>query len=184
MNKRSSMPPRSSQRGFTLLEALVTIVVVSIGLLGILGLQTVSIANTQSSSARSNATVAADNLADRMRVNFVGARDGDYDGIDHPAAGDGDGPPACTPNKTCNPANMAARDAWEWDNRLGESLPNGRGRVDCEESVDGECVSYLISVLWSERDPDRSTGVAEPDIAQCDNGNAMTSGCFQTVVRP
>ncbi|MES1930386.1 type IV pilus modification protein PilV [Salinisphaera dokdonensis CL-ES53] len=161
-----------------------TVVIVSIGLLGILGLQTVSIANTASSSARSDATLAADNMADRMRVNFLGARDGAYEGIANPAAEGSSEPKACTPNKTCDPSAMATRDAWEWDKQISERLPNGAGYVDCEESVGGECVSYLITVLWSERDPDRGAGAAEVDMAQCDNGDAMVSGCFQTVVRP
>jgi type IV pilus assembly protein PilV len=165
------------------LEALVTIVIVSIGLLGILGLQTVSIANTQSSSARTYATIAADNLADRMRVNSVGARDGAYNGINHPF--DGAEPASCTAANPCSPDAMAERDAWEWDKSLAPPmLPDGRGRVDCEETVNGECVSYLISVLWNERDPDRKTNADEPDIDQCSNGDAMVSGCFQTVVRP
>ncbi|MES1933459.1 type IV pilus modification protein PilV [Salinisphaera shabanensis T35B1] len=172
------------QAGFTLLEALVTLVIVSIGLLGILGLQTVSIANSQSSSARSIATVAADNLADRMRVNFIGARDGEYDGIDHPSEGGGNGPKTCTVASTCSPTQLAERDAWEWDAALDPALPKGEGHVTCEESVGGDCITYRVSILWSERDPDRSAGVADPEISQCDNDDPMISGCFQTVVRP
>ena len=182
MNTRPPARPHAS-RGFTLLEALVTVVIVSIGLLGILGLQTVSIANTASSSARSDATIAADNLADRMRVNFTGARDGAYEDIDNPSAGNTDGPDECTVQKPCNPAALADRDAWEWDRQISESLPNGAGHVSCEEKVGGECVSYLITVLWSERDPERNSAQA-PEMAQCEAENAMVSGCFQTVVRP
>ena len=109
MNTRFPARPHAS-RGFTLLEALVTVVIVSIGLLGILGLQTVSIANTASSSARSDATIAADNLADRMRVNFTGARDGAYEDINNPSAGNTDGPDECTLQKPCNPAALADRE--------------------------------------------------------------------------
>ncbi|ERJ17890.1 Pre-pilin leader sequence protein [Salinisphaera shabanensis E1L3A] len=184
MRQRNKSHRAADQTGFTLLEALVTLVIVSIGLLGILGLQTVSIANTQSSSARSIATVAADNLADRMRVNFIGARDGEYDDIDHPASGGGSGPQPCTVASTCNPARLAQRDAWEWDAALDPALPNGEGHVSCEERVDGDCITYRISILWSERDPDRAAGVSDPDMSQCDNNDPMVSGCFQTVVRP
>lgn len=174
------------ERGFTLLEALVTLVIISIGLLGILGLQTVSIANTQISSARTEATLAADNMADRMRANFRGARAGEYDGIDHPS--DNAPPAACTTGSPCDFAAMAERDAWEWDERIGTALPKGEGHVDCEETVGGECMSYLVTVLWSERDAEGAAGPADPDIDQCDktapDADLLVSGCFQTQVRP
>jgi len=180
---RSTQSPATSQEGFTLLEALVTIVIVSIGLLGILGLQTVSIANTQSSAARSQATIAADNIADRMRANFTGARASAYDAVGHPAAGAE--PKTCTVAAACTPLEMAARDAWEWDNTLGPPhLPAGEGHIDCNGTRDGECVSYLVTVLWSARDANRKAGPADPDKDQCTNSDPLLGGCFQTVVRP
>lgn len=181
------------QHGFTLLEVLVTIVIVSIGLLGLLGLQTVSLVNTQISAARSQASVAADNMADRIRANPAG----DYDDVAHPASGPT--PDAqCASGTTCQPDEMAAFDAWEWDrslsnykNKSGKQvtglLPNGRGYIDCiqhEEPGNNEsnCLSYRMTIAWRERDTDyeRENG-QKPD--QCDY-NKLTDRCFSVLVRP
>lgn len=172
---------RNPQGGFTLLEALITIVIVSIGLLGLLGLQTLSLANTQISSARSEATTAADNMADRIRANPTGAAAADYDKVAHPAAGNA--PKACTGGTVCTPAEMATYDAWEWDQSLGHDLPDGRGYVDCTQTntVTGTgCQNYKITVVWHERD--RSTDTTPPDL--CPSRTDITDRCFQTELRP
>jgi type IV pilus assembly protein PilV len=65
--------------GFTLLEVLVAMVVLSIGLLGLSGLQTSSLRNNHSAFLRSQATVVSNDIIDRMRANRVVAVNGDYD---------------------------------------------------------------------------------------------------------
>jgi type IV pilus assembly protein PilV len=64
----SSALPRL-QRGVTLLEVLITIIVLSIGLLGYAGLQTVSLKNNTSAFQRSQATLLTYDIVDRMRAN-------------------------------------------------------------------------------------------------------------------
>jgi type IV pilus assembly protein PilV len=56
-------------RGTTLVEILVTVVIISVGLLGVVALQTVSLRNTYSSFLRGQATVLADDIIDRIRAN-------------------------------------------------------------------------------------------------------------------
>lgn len=58
-----------NQRGVTLLEVLVSIVVLSVGLLGYAGLQTVSMKNNTSAFQRSQATMLTYDIVDRMRAN-------------------------------------------------------------------------------------------------------------------
>lgn len=161
----------SLARGFTLLEGLVTVVVVSIGLLGILGLQTVSIVNTQLSSARSQATIAADNIADRMRANLEGVAVNAYDNVDHPAAGSK--PTACESSTTCSPTEMATYDAWAWDTALGEQLPNGKGQLECVNQDGGRCQRYHVRITWNER-----------DITEDGEGAGTVPITFETTVRP
>lgn len=161
--------------GFTLLEALVTLVIVSIGLLGLLGLQTVSIVNTQVSAARTQATFAADNIADRMRANKAGVADDAYDGIDHPSA---DGEPAqmCDDGSSCTAAEMATYDAYIWDQALGSpqsGLPGGQGAIECIENDGSACLRYRVIVRWQEREPNDSGGVGD-----------ATTRTFETVVQP
>jgi type IV pilus assembly protein PilV len=67
----------SGLRGFTLVEVMVTLFIIAIGLLGVAGLQLASIRSNQSALLRSQATLAAYALADRMRVDpakFTGLR--------------------------------------------------------------------------------------------------------------
>jgi type IV pilus assembly protein PilV len=60
--------PRA-QRGVTLLEVLISIIVLSVGLLGYAGLQTVSMKNNTSAFQRSQATMLTYDIVDRMRAN-------------------------------------------------------------------------------------------------------------------
>lgn len=60
--------PRN-QRGVSLLEVLISIVVLSVGLLGYAGLQTLSMKNNSSALQRSQATILTYDILDRMRAN-------------------------------------------------------------------------------------------------------------------
>ena len=62
---------KSSVSGFSLIEILVTMVVLSIGLLGIAGLQTLSIKRSQSSVFHTIAASQASDIAERMRANHT-----------------------------------------------------------------------------------------------------------------
>ncbi|GAA0693009.1 type IVa pilus pseudopilin TppB [Marinobacterium maritimum] len=66
------------QRGSTLLEALIAMVVVAFGLLGVLALQLYTIKGTQSSHLTSQLTLQAYELFDLMRANRQAALDGAY----------------------------------------------------------------------------------------------------------
>lgn len=66
------------QKGSSLLEVLIAIVVISVGLLGLAGLQTSSIKSNHSSYLRSQATLLAYDLSDRMRASRAAALSGNY----------------------------------------------------------------------------------------------------------
>ena len=67
------------QYGFTLLEVLVAIVIFSIGLMGIAGLQVKGMRFTHDSQLRAIAIAQVETMADRMRADPVGVRLGFYD---------------------------------------------------------------------------------------------------------
>ena len=67
------------QRGSTLLEALIAMVVVAFGLLGVLALQLYTVKGSQSSHQTSQLTLHAYELFDLMRANRQAALDGAYD---------------------------------------------------------------------------------------------------------
>lgn len=74
------LSPRARARGVGMVEILVTLLVMTVGLLGIAGLQLVSLRDTYASSVRTQATAAAEFILDRMRANrpAVTAAGGDY----------------------------------------------------------------------------------------------------------
>src|SRR5262245_41622690 len=64
--------------GFTLIEILITLVIISVGLLCIAALHSMSLRNNFDALIRSHASALADEIADRMRTNRTRALAGDY----------------------------------------------------------------------------------------------------------
>ncbi len=64
--------------GFSLLEVLITIVILAVGLLGLAGLTAASMRNSHGAYNRSQAVWLAYDIADRMRANRVNAQAGSY----------------------------------------------------------------------------------------------------------
>src|ERR1700704_1087533 len=62
---------KTSTHGFTMLEVLISIVVIAFGLLGIAGLQAYAIKNNHSAALRSTATSLANDMIDRMKANYI-----------------------------------------------------------------------------------------------------------------
>jgi type IV pilus assembly protein PilV len=122
-------------RGVTLIEVLIALVVFSIGLLGLAGLQTMSLRFNTSAYYRTQATALAYGLADRMRANRQGALDGEYDA-------DFADPPAC--DDAAADGGTPAEDLTAWRMALACQLPEGTGAV----SRNG--TAFTISVQWDD----------------------------------
>lgn len=73
---------RSSQAGFSLIEALIAALVLGIGLLGIAGMTAAGLRSTDSANLRTQATILAEDILERMRANRAAAIAGDYDVAD------------------------------------------------------------------------------------------------------
>ncbi|MCR9258646.1 MAG: type IV pilus modification protein PilV [Pseudomonadaceae bacterium] len=99
--------------GFSLIELLVAVLIMGVGVLGVTGLQMVSLQNNRDALLRSEALQMAYDIMDRMRVNTTG----NYDGVAY-----GDAPVAPTDcfTNTCTAAQMAAFDIAVWQCALGE----------------------------------------------------------------
>jgi type IV pilus assembly protein PilV len=153
--------------GYILIEALITILIFAIGLLGVVGLQAVALSSSSLSTMRTEATVLAADMADRMRANRAAA-DGTvgagYDGAAPAAnacrtvyAADVEGSPVA-----CTPEELAADDLFDWLDQVEQSLPAGEGIVcidstpdDGDEAADPECDgvgnAYAIKIWWRQR---------------------------------
>lgn len=147
----------SKQDGFTLIEILVAVVILSIGLLGIASLQVQGLKNNQSAYLRSQATLLAYDMADRMRINATAAINGDYDGFDSSISTPTD--PGCiSTNLGCSDAALADTDLFEWARRLNGTeesiilLPDAQGRI-----IRGAGNLFTIEILWNETQWDEAT---------------------------
>lgn len=115
----NTLKQRKFSRGISLIEVLVTVVILSIGLLGLAGLQANSLRNNHSAYLRSQATYLSYEIIDRMRANRVEAVDNENYDI---ALG------STTPKSAGTTLTKA--DVSAWKTSLG-ILPLGDGSVDC-----------------------------------------------------
>jgi type IV pilus assembly protein PilV len=139
------------QTGFTLLEVLVAIVVLSLGLLGLAGLQAASLRNNQTAYYRGIATQQAYDMADRMRANLAGVRapNNSYNNLAAVIPAN----PGCF-TTGCTAANMAVTDHFQWNTVNAALLPNGVGSVACAAGAvcaAGGNWAFDITVSWAER---------------------------------
>jgi type IV pilus assembly protein PilV len=156
MNDVYAPPQRRIAPGFTLLEVLIAIVVVAFGLLGLAGLQVFALKNNQSASLRVAATNLTTDIIDRMKSNYVGVINNNYNQPSTAAYGTTVGNCATT---GCDPAQLAANDLREWQERVKATLPGGIGIVclDQTPSTDG---APTASATWT------------PPTANCDGTGA------------
>jgi len=126
--------------GFSLIEVLVTMLLLAIGMLGLASLQASTLRNGHSSYLRSQATIQAYDMADRIRANAQAVTAGDYDAI----AGTPVDPGCLTAG--CTPAEMAQYDAFEWNTTNAALLPQGAGTV----AGAGAGSVFTISITWNE----------------------------------
>lgn len=124
--------------GFTLIEALIALLVLSIGLLGVAAMQLTSLRANNGAFQRTQATFLAQDIADRMRANRTAALAGDYD------CALGDAAPA-------SPATIAEADIAAWKARVAATLPQGATEPpDAAVVVDPGTGIALIKIVWDD----------------------------------
>jgi len=159
-----------------MLEILVAILVLSLGLLGLAGLQTLGLRNNTASSQRTMATQLAYDMSDRMRANINSVAAGDYNYASYStsnAAGvstwtNGINTTTCVPG-VCNSRLIALQDIYDWNQQICAQLPQstacssaGPWGIVCLDSTpndgtpaapacDGLAGSpYVIKIWWIE----------------------------------
>jgi type IV pilus assembly protein PilV len=127
----SSMKQKfNSQRGTTLVETLVALLVLSIGLLGVAALQVNALQTNQGAHIRSQASVLAYDLADRMRANRAVALAGGYN---------------VTYGSTPTGTNLNELDLQNWKAALTNTLPDGDGELVLVGNI------AVIRVRWTDK---------------------------------
>lgn len=120
--------------GVSLLEVLLSIVILSIGMLGIANLQLSASRFNHSAGLRSIAAQQAYNMMDRIRANKSGANAGAYNNLSGlPRA------PSCS---TCTGSQIAIKDISEWNTENATLLPQGQGSVLANGNV------FTVTIHW------------------------------------
>jgi type IV pilus assembly protein PilV len=158
---------RNKQQGFTLLEVLIALLVLSIGLLGLAALQTTGLRSNEMASMRTTSTMLAYDISDRMRANSQGIIDSDY------VIGSGAVTgtiPDCTATD-CTTAQMATFDLSQWKTAVA-LLPGGLGDIT---QTAGPPLTHTITVRWDEN----RTGASGQNCPPQDNNDLR---CFRLVL--
>ncbi len=129
-------------RGFSLVESLVALVVLSVGLLGVAALYVSALRFGRTALLRSDAVTLAGDMVDRIRANASGGSSYAL------AAGAANTAVAACSGAGCTAAQMATTDKAQWAALLARSLPAGTGTVAVDTSTSP--TTYTITVRWTE----------------------------------
>ena len=138
---------RTFQTGISLIEVLVALLVLSVGLLGLAGLQANGSKFNNSAYLRTQAYIQAYDMADRMRNNLDGVKAGNYNAV--PALADVVDAGTLTKDcvaETCTPAQMATYDMEVWQKSNNLLLPTTTGG----SITNNNNGTFTITVSWNE----------------------------------
>ena len=132
MHKKITFHKIKYLNGFTLLEVMIALLILSIGLLGLAALQATSLKINHGALLRTQATFLTYDMMDRLRANRTAALAGQCD---------------IAMGATISGTSMCADDVTDWqDNFVGALLPSGQGLIDCSTTAN-VCV---VTVQWDE----------------------------------
>lgn len=190
----------SRQRGATLIEALVTMVVVALGLMGTAGLLLASTRFQHTSAMRSEAIHQAEFIIEKMRANnsrltaaaaaasdeTIYVAEDAYEDANSSISDPGCGLSAQT---ACNAGEAAQRDLREWRLSLAQALPGGRGSIFAVTSGGAtELTGRRVIVMWREKteletDTDTALNISREDPA-CPEPREASIRCLNMWVTP
>ncbi|MBF0185038.1 MAG: type IV pilus modification protein PilV [Magnetococcales bacterium] len=137
--------PLRHHSGFTLLEVLITLVILSVGLLGLARLQMAAIQFNHSALLRSQALLLTNDILERMRANRSLASAGAYT-TSHDSMIVS--PPDCR-NISCSAAQLVLYDLAQWKQDLSTLLPDGSGEINLLPSGGMERL-VSIAIRWND----------------------------------
>lgn len=149
--------PGDAARGFSLIEVLVALLVLSLGLLGLAGLQLTSMKYNTDAYTRTQSTLFAYDILDRMRANPAGRANGDYDASTQAAAdakvSNYDSCKAttckCAGSPECSASNLALYDFGKWQEGLEQAIP---GAASIRSTIERAGNQVTVTIRWQERE--------------------------------
>jgi type IV pilus assembly protein PilV len=183
---RPTCKPRG-ERGFSLVEVMVALIVICVGLLGIAKLEALMLSSSGTSRVRALVALQAASLADAMHADrdywaaapnplaitateAAGATQ--FQGTLAPTAGTAN----CL-DAVCTSQQMAEYDLWHWGVHLADVLQNSTASINC--SPVNSIVSCTISMTWNE-----NTVAANSQEAQAGTPAAFQTQTYTLVVQP
>lgn len=147
MAMRNSHRSRT-QKGATLIEALISILIMSLGLLGLAGLQVSAMGFQKSAWATHRVSEITGDLAERIRANPKSV-DSDYQYTANYATGKAANPTKlnCRTTGTCTPAQVAADDLVDLLKRAQTSLPQGSMQITGTKAG-----GFVITAMYHDKD--------------------------------
>ena len=130
---------RQFSSGFSLVEAMVALIIISTGMIGVAALFGQGLGASRNALYRTQAVHLAADMGDRIRVNRLGGLNYNNEGADRSCGPGGD--------TACTPQQMAEHDLFTWEARVAALLPNGVGTV---EVAAGNPPTYTVTVNWQE----------------------------------
>lgn len=158
------MNNKTQQMGFSLIEVLVSLLVLGIGVLGVAALQTTALRYGHDSYLRSVAVLQANSMGDRMRANQNAVTSGLYNSL----SGIPSSPPNCS---SCSSSDIATQDLYEWNSNNAQLLPAGQGTIN---NVGGH---FDVVVRW-DNDRTGATGLG------CSGNSSVDLSCVTVSVLP
>jgi type IV pilus assembly protein PilV len=132
--------------GFTLVEALVAVVVLAVGMLGTAGMLVHSLRSSRLALQRTQAVTLAADIGDRIRADRAAA------GSFALAAGTtlGAPPKSCVAVDECNPAEVAAVDLHDWQRSVLRALPGAQTAIAVAPAPAPSAALCTITITWTE----------------------------------
>lgn len=172
-------PARGLTAGFSLLEVLVAIVVLSFGVLGVVGLQAATLQANKEARYQSSAVRLGRELADLMRGNKYVATSagspyvGDFSAIPNESGVPDCSMTLCNSSTTAGQTSIAKFEMAEWMRRVRNELPNARVEV-CQDATpyvsatglpqwacSGTGGMYVLKMGWTRQAFNRSAGTLD-----------------------
>lgn len=131
---RKNRSKRLAQQGITLIEALISLLILALGVLGMVVGQARMLVETRTTNSRATAIRLIADLSERIRMNAIGAQppaSGGLSPYSDPQAGDflpAQATAPCDPTSTAT-CPAAALDVWAWRQEVASSLMNGRASI-------------------------------------------------------
>lgn len=143
--------------GFTLIEVMVALLILSIGLLGLAMLQATNLQFNTDAYTRTQATLFAYDIIDRMRANPTGTTNGYYkilNNTDYANNISSCTASTCGCSSSCDAQALAKYDLWRWYAMQELYIPGAKKNRSTIDISNSNLVT--VTIFWTEKDIDRS----------------------------